>query len=62
MTERARVIDGRKFMWDGVQYEDEAEAKRASETYAAEGFEVEVRLDDGQAVVFTRRMAKEDRT
>ena len=59
MTERARLFDGKKFLWDGVDYETEAEAKRAGETYAEEGFAVEVWVADGRACVYTRRAVKE---
>ncbi len=32
MAERARLFDGKKFLWDGVEYESEEEARRAGET------------------------------
>lgn len=59
MAERARVFDGRKLLWDGVDYESEAEAMSAAAVYADEGFEVEVWSDDGKVFVYTRRAVKD---
>jgi hypothetical protein len=59
MADRARLFEGRKFLWDGVDYESEEEAKSAGEAYAGEGFEVEVWSEKGSAFVYTRRVVKE---
>jgi hypothetical protein len=59
MAERARLFDGKKFLWDGVEYESEEEARRAGETYTEKGFDVEVWLAEGKAFVYTRRAVKE---
>lgn len=59
MAERARLFDGSKFLWDGVEYDSEKEARIASEKYADEGFEVEVWVEQDQAFVYTRRVVKE---
>jgi hypothetical protein len=59
MTERARLFEGRKFLWDGVDYESEEEARSAAEAYVGEGFDVEVWLERGIAFVYTRRPVKE---
>jgi hypothetical protein len=60
MVERARLFEGKKFLWDGVDYESVEEARSAAKAYGEEGFEVEVWLDSGKAYVYTRRVAKED--
>ena len=59
MPERARLFEGRKFLWDGVEYESEGDAKSAGEGYAGQGFEVEVWMDGETACVYTRREVKE---
>ena len=59
MSQRARLFDGRKLLWDGVAYDSEAEARIAVERYADEGFEVEVWVEQDKAFVYTRRMVKE---
>jgi hypothetical protein len=57
--DRARQLDGMKFMWDGAEYAtpQEAEAKRAE--YEKEGFTVRVLAEGGKHWVFTRRVVKE---
>lgn len=59
MADRARLFDGRKLLWDGVDYDGEQEARTAGQTYAEQGFEVEVWVADGKAFVYTRRVVKE---
>ena len=59
MTGRGRLFDGRKYMWDGVEYETEEQAASARDSYAADGFHVEVWLEEGKAYVYTRREVKE---
>jgi hypothetical protein len=59
MADRARWFEGKKFLWDGVDYETEAEAKSAGKTYADAEFDVEVWLEQGKGFVYTRRVVKE---
>ncbi|MBN2594727.1 MAG: hypothetical protein JXA81_14560 [Sedimentisphaerales bacterium] len=60
MAEQARLIDGKKFMWDGEEYEGEKEAKAAQKQYEENGFEVEMcRDDDGKVLLYTRRVVTE---
>ena len=59
MAERARIFEGRKYLWDGVDYGSEAEARSAGETYTDEGFDVEVWVEQEEAFVYTRREVKE---
>ena len=59
MAERARLFDGKKLLWDGVDHDSEEEARIASEKYADEGFEVEVWVEQDKAFVYTRRVVKE---
>lgn len=55
----ARKFDGKKFMWDGVDYMEEAEARAALEKYAGDGFETRTFQEGGAFYVFTRRLATE---
>jgi len=51
-------FDGKKFLWDGVNYESRDEAQKALEAYKDKGFDVElVESDDGQFMVYSRRVA-----
>ncbi len=59
MVEKARLFEGKKFMWDGVRYESEEDARRAGEAYASDGFEVETLQDEGTPLIYTRREVKE---
>ena len=60
MAEQARFFDGRKFMWDGEEYDSEKKAKDTQKQYEENGFEVELcRDDDGKVVLYTRRVVTE---
>jgi hypothetical protein len=56
-TPLAKKVDGKKFMWDGATYEDEAQARQVMENYAAEGFEVQMFEGEGHFLVYSRRVA-----
>ena len=60
MAEQARYFDGRKFMWDGEEYDSEKKAKDIQKQYEENGFEVELCSDDNEKVVlYTRRVVTE---
>jgi hypothetical protein len=60
MAEQARFFDGKKFMWDGQEYDSEKDAKAAQKQYEENGFEVEpYRDDEGKVFVYTRRVVTE---
>jgi hypothetical protein len=52
----AQKIDGKKFLWDGVNYESRDAAQEALEAYKQDGFEVELVEADGQFLVYSRRL------
>jgi hypothetical protein len=53
----AKKVNGKKFMWDGTVYESESQAQQIMEDYAKDGFEVEKFVEDGQFLVYSRRVA-----
>jgi hypothetical protein len=53
----ARKADGKKFMWDGVVYDSDDQAQQVMEGYAKEGFEVQKFVNEGQFLVYSRRVA-----
>jgi hypothetical protein len=55
----SRIIDDKKFMWDGVEYASEDEAKVAEKEYLDNNFEVRLVREDGKLQVFTRRVVTE---
>ena len=56
---KARFFDGKKFMWDGLEYDDEEKAGSVEKEYAEKGFEVRTCNEDGKVFVYTRRVVTE---
>src|ERR1035437_6349573 len=50
------VRDGKKFMWDGRSYASLDEALHAAEAYRNDKFEICVAEEEGQFLVYTRRV------
>ena len=60
MAEQARFFDGKKFMWDGEEYDSEKKAKAAQKQYKEKGFDIELcRDDEGNVLLYTRRIVTE---
>lgn len=55
----ARVLNGKKFMWDGKAYTDKKEVEAISQKYEDDGFEVELVEEENQYFLFTRRVVTE---
>ena len=55
----SRIIDDKKFMWDGIEYEDEKKARIAEKEYLEKDFEVRLVKEKGKVLVFTRRVVTE---
>jgi hypothetical protein len=53
----AMKFEGKKYMWDGMTYQSEDQARQAMETYSKDGFEVQLINGDNQHLVYTRRIA-----
>jgi hypothetical protein len=54
----AKKVSGKKFMWDGAVYESDEQAQKVMEDYAKDGFEVQKFVEDGQFLVYSRRVAQ----
>lgn len=52
-----RMIENRKFMWDGAVHAQEADAARAAATYREARFDARVVAEGGEWFVYTRRRA-----
>lgn len=59
MPDSSRIINGKKFMWDGVVYPSQEEAQGVVEKYKKDNFEVEFVEEENQFLVYTRRVVKE---
>jgi len=57
--EAAKIINGKKFMWDGSNYPEKENALEAALKYKNDGFETEVLEEENNYFVFTRRVVKE---
>jgi hypothetical protein len=47
---------GKKFMWDGISYENGDQAVVAVEAYKKDGFETEMMVENEQVFIYTRRL------
>jgi len=59
MPDSSRIINGKKFMWDGVVYTSKEEAQDVVEKYNKDGFKVELIEEEKQYLVYTRRVVTE---
>jgi len=53
------IVDGKKFMWNGVVYESKKEADDVMQKYKKDGFEVELIEKEKQHLLYTRRLVTE---
>lgn len=51
----SKIFEGKKFMWDGMIYETEEQAKEVMERYKKDGFEVRTVKEGSQYLVYSRR-------
>lgn len=59
MAEQARLFQGKKFMWDGEEYDDKKKVKEVEKQYLKDGFEVQSCSEDGKLYLYTRRVVTE---
>jgi len=58
-VQKSKIIDGKKFMWDGVEYTSEIEAGNVMAKHEAEHFETLLVAEENRFFVFTRRVVTE---
>jgi hypothetical protein len=59
MAEQARIFDGKKFMWDGEEYDDKKKAAAVEKKYNEDGFEVQNCQENDKILLYTRRVVTE---
>ena len=59
MPDLAKIVDGKKFMWDGTVYETEKEAQETKKKYEDDEFEVELVKEEEKYLVYSRRVVTE---
>ena len=53
-----RIVNGRKFIWDGQAHISKEAAEQAVARYQSEGFETEIVEEEGKLLAYTRREVK----
>jgi hypothetical protein len=53
----ARSVNNKKFMWDGGTYDNQEAAQQVMHGYEKDGFETLMFEDEGQFLVYSRRVA-----
>ncbi|MHC4244319.1 MAG: hypothetical protein ACYS3N_23660 [Planctomycetota bacterium] len=56
---KARFFEGKKFMWDGEEYDDEKKVGSVEKEYAEKGFKVQACRENGKVLLYTRRVVTE---
>lgn len=56
---KSKIIDGKKFMWDGKEYQSRDDAEKAEKSYQEQNFETKILEENGKIQVYTRRVVKE---
>lgn len=59
MADSFKIIDSKKYMWDGEDYESESAARESVSKYSDDGFETKLIEEDGKYLVYTRRVVTE---
>jgi len=52
-----RVINNKKYMWDGKEYANEGDALNAAADYKKSNFDVQLIPEDNKHYIYTRRVA-----
>ncbi len=55
----ARIVERKKYMWDGQTYESKDAANTAASSYKDNGFETQVCEEEGKYFVYSRKVVKE---
>ena len=59
MAEKTRLFEGKKYMWDGQEYDTEEQASSVEKQYTEKGFEVQMWREEGKVLIYTRRIVTE---
>ena len=54
--DNVKIIEGSKYMWDGVDYESKAAAMENIIKYNDENFQAELLEEEGKYLIYTRRL------
>ena len=59
MADSVKIIDSKKYMWDGEDYESEPATQENIKKYSDDNFETKLIEEDGKYLVYTRRVVTE---
>ncbi|WP_455391897.1 hypothetical protein [[Eubacterium] cellulosolvens] len=59
MPDSFKILDTKKFLWDGETYDSKQTAEEAENKYKANNFETRVLEEEGKFLVYTRRVVTE---
>ncbi len=59
MPNNVILVNGKKFMWDGVDHPSKEETSEAMKRYEANGFEVEMVEEGEKTYLYTRRVVEQ---
>ena len=59
MAEKIRFFDGKKFLWDGEEYDGKEKAGSVEKQYIENGFEVQSCGENEKVLLYTRRVVTE---
>ena len=57
--ENVKIIDGKKFMWDGQTYDSKVKAQEVISNYEKDKFETGLIKEEGRYLIYTRRVVTE---
>jgi hypothetical protein len=53
------LMNGKKLLWDGVDYPNGEKTLETMKKYKTDGFEVELQEEEGKTYLYTRRVVKQ---
>ncbi|UCG57286.1 MAG: hypothetical protein JSU70_20765 [Phycisphaerales bacterium] len=59
MAEKILFFEGKKFVWDGGEYDDKEKASSLEKKYTEKGFDVRIVREAGKTLLYTRRVVTE---
>lgn len=54
--QKVRIVEGKKFLWDGEEYESDEKAVAVEKEYREKGFEVQRVSAGAKVLLYTRRV------
>lgn len=55
----SKIIDSKKYMWDGIEYNSKEDAQKNCADYEKDNFETQLIDENGKYSIYTRRVVME---